>query len=76
MGFLWQKLSILKKNCKRKNIVNNSLFLKKSEYFFLKKSPTPLQSAHNIKWCLRFSTSTFWTYPNLAKYTYGWLPLE
>jgi hypothetical protein len=26
--------------------------------------------------CLRFSAFVFWILPNLAKYTYGWSPLE
>jgi hypothetical protein len=45
-----------------------------------KKSPEKeiqiFNKAYNIKGCLRFSNFIFWTLSNLAKYTYGWSPIE
>ncbi len=40
------------------------------------KLPKITAIAYNLKGCLRFHTIIFWISPNLAKYTYGLLPLE
>ncbi len=38
--------------------------------------PKIITIAYNVKGCLRFSNFIFWILSNVAKYDYGWSPLE
>jgi hypothetical protein len=55
----------------KEDSVSNSLFSgKKSQ-----KYEQIVTIAYNVKGCFTFDTFIFWISPNLAKYTYGLLPL-
>jgi hypothetical protein len=66
-----------------KYILDKRIFCCKFLVFFKEKKGQRMKEirklakiSYNIKAWLRFSTFIFWISPNLAKYIYGWLPIE
>jgi len=79
LNFLCGEFLPICENILKKNILSRiPCFLEKSSpeielKFFCHKSP---RITYNMIECIRFFIFILWVSPNLAKCTYGWLPLE